>query len=314
MKAFAFDEFGGAGSLHDLPVPEPDGGQVRVRVAAAGINPFDNAVIQGYLKDRMQHRFPLVPGMDGSGTVDAVGADVTGLSVGDEVFGSIGKMVLGEGTLAEFVTMSAGTIASRPGSLEHTAAASIPTAGVTALITADALGIGDGQTVVAVGATGGVGSYFVQLAARRGAQVVAVCRGENAEYARRLGAADVIDYAAEDVVEAVRSRYPDGIDAIADMHGDKESLARLAEQVRPGGRVASAVGAADAEALAARGIEATNVMGLVTTGSLETLKSMVEAGEITIPEIRSLSLTDAGEALAAVATGHVRGKIVVTLV
>jgi NADPH:quinone reductase len=314
MKAFAFDEFGGADSLHDLPVPEPDGGQVRVRVAAAGINPFDNAVIQGYLKDRMQHRFPLVPGMDGSGTVDAVGADVTGLSVGDEVFGSIGKMVLGEGTLAEFVTMSAGTIASRPGSLEHTAAASIPTAGVTALITADALGIGDGQTVVAVGATGGVGSYFVQLAARRGAQVVAVCRGENAEYARRLGAADVIDYAAEDVVEVVRSRYPDGIDAIADMHGDKESLARLAEQVRPGGRVASAVGAADAEALAARAIEATNVMGLVTTGSLETLRSMVEAAEITIPEIRSFSLTDAGEALAAVATGHVRGKIVVTMV
>jgi NADPH:quinone reductase len=314
MKAFAFDEFGGAGSLHDLPVPEPDGGQVRVRVAAAGINPFDNAVIQGYLKDRMQHRFPLVPGMDGSGTVDAVGADVTGLSVGDEVFGSIGKMVLGEGTLAEFVTMSAGTIASRPGSLEHTAAASIPTAAVTALITADALGIGDGQTVVAVGATGGVGSYFVQLAARRGAQVVAVCRGENAEYARRLGAADVIDYAAEDVVEAVRSRYPDGIDATADMHGDKEGLARLAEQVRPGGRVASAVGAADAEALAARGIEATNVMGLVTRGSLETLKSMVEAAEITIPEIRSFSLTDAAEALAAVATGHVRGKIVVRMV
>jgi NADPH2:quinone reductase len=314
MMAFAIDEFGGAGSLRDLPMPEPDAGQVRIRVAAAGLNPFDNAVIQGFLKDQMKHRFPLVPGMDGSGTVDAVGADVSDWSAGDEVFGSVGKMVLGEGTLAEFVTMSAGTIARRPPSLGHTDAAAIPTAGVTALITADALGLGDGQIVVTVGATGGVGSYFVQLAARRGAQVVAVCRGENADYARRLGAAEVIDYAAEDVAEAVRSRYPDGIDAIADMHGDKEGLARLAEQVRSGGHVASAVGAADADALSARGIEATNVMGLVTTGSLQTLSSMVEASEIAIPEVRSFSLTDAGDALAAVATGHVRGKIVVTMV
>jgi NADPH:quinone reductase len=313
MKAFAIDEFGGPGSLRDLPVPEPNAGQVRIRVAVAGLNPFDNAVIQGYLKDQMEHRFPLVPGMDGSGTVDAVGADVSGWSAGDEVFGSVGKMVLGEGTLAEFATMSAGTVARKPPSLEHTAAAAIPTAGVTALITADALGIDDGQIVVAVGATGGVGSYFVQLAAGRGAQVVAVCRGENADYARRLGAAEVIDYAAEDVAEAVRSRYPNGIDAIADMHGDKAALARLAEQVRSGGRVASAVGAADAEALAARGIEATNVMGLVTTGSLLTLSGMVEAGKIAIPEVRSFSQTDAGEALAAVATGHVRGKIVVTM-
>lgn len=314
MKAFAIDELGRPGSLHDLPVPEPAEGQVRVRVAAAGLNPFDNAVIQGYLKDRMEHRFPLVPGVDGSGTVDAIGAGVSAWSVGDEVFGSVGKMYLGEGTLAEFVTMSAGTIARKPSTLEHVVAAAIPTAGVTALIMADALALPEGNTVVAVGATGGVGSYFVQLAARRGALAVAVCRGENADYARRLGAADVIDYTTGDIAEAVRSRYPGGIDAIADMHGDREDLARLAEQVRPGGSVASAVGAADAEALGGRGIEATNVMGLVTTELLETLSSMLEAGNIAAPEIRPFSLADAGDALAALATGHVRGKISVTVV
>ena len=91
MKAFAIEGFGQPGSLHDVPVPEPADGQVRVRVAAAGLNPFDNAVVQGYLKDRMEHRFPLVPGMDGSGTVDAVGSGVSDWSVGDEVFGSVGK-------------------------------------------------------------------------------------------------------------------------------------------------------------------------------------------------------------------------------
>jgi NADPH:quinone reductase-like Zn-dependent oxidoreductase len=282
-------------------------------MAAAGLNPFDNAVVQGYLRDRMEHRFPLVPGMDGSGTVDAIGSGVSAWSVGDDVFGSVGKGYLGEGTLAEFVTMSAGTIARKPSTLEHATAAAIPTAGVTALIMADALAIGEGQTVVAVGATGGVGSYFVQLAARRGARVVVVCGGENADYARRLGAADVVDYTSGDIAEAVRSKYPNGIDAIADMHGDKEGLARLAEQVRSGGHVASAVGAADAEAFGGRGIEATNVMGRVTTGSLEALLGMFEAGEIAAPEIRSFSLAQAGDAMAAVATHHVRGKIVVTV-
>jgi NADPH2:quinone reductase len=313
MKAFAFDEFGEPGSLHDVSVPEPAEGQVRVRVAAAGLNPFDNAVVQGYLKDRMEHRFPLVPGMDGSGTIDAVSSGVSGLSVGDEVFGSVGKRHLGEGTLAEFTTMSASTIARKPSILEHATAVAIPTAGVTALIMADALAFGEGQTVVAIGATGGVGSYLVQLAARRGARVVAVCHGENGDYARRLGAANVVDYTTGDIVEAVRSKYPDGIDAIADMHGDKEGLARLAEQVRSGGRVASAVGAVDAEALGGRGVEATNIMGRVTTESLEALSGMLAAGEIAAPEIRSFTLAEAGDALAAVATHHVRGKIVVTV-
>jgi NADPH2:quinone reductase len=312
MNAFAIDEFEQPGSLHDLPVPRPAEGEVSVRVAAAGLNPFDNAVIRGYLKDRMEHRFPLVPGADASGTIDAIGEVVEGWSIGDEMFGSVGKRYLGEGALAEFVTMSAGTVARTPSSLKPLAAAALPTAGVTALVMADALALADGHSVVVVGATGGVGSYFLQLAARRGARVVAVCSGENADYARRLGAADVIDYTAGDVVQAVRSRYPDRLDAVADMYGDREGLAGLAEQVRSGGHVASAVGAADAEALGSRGIEATNVMGLVTTASLETLVRMSDAGEITEPEIRSFPLPDAGEALAAVATGHVRGKVVVT--
>jgi NADPH2:quinone reductase len=313
MKAFAVGELGQPGSLHDLPVPEPAEAQVRIRVAAAGLNPFDDTVLRGYMRDRMEHRFPLVPCSDASGTVEALGEGVVGWAVGDEVFGSIGKMYLGEGTLAEFVTMSVGTLTRKPASVEHTAAAAIPVAGVTALTMADALELSGGQLVVAVGATGGVGSYFVQLASGRGARVVAVCSGENADYARRLGAADVIDYTSGDLVDEVRSRYPEGIEAIADMHGDRDSVARLAEQVRSGGHVASAVGAADAEALRGRAIEGTNVMGMVTTASLEALVAMLEEGAIATPDIHTFPLADAGQALAAVSTGHVRGKIVVTV-
>jgi NADPH:quinone reductase len=313
MKAFAIEQFGEPGSVRDLPVPEPAQGEVRVRVAAAGLNPFDNAVVQGYLKGRMEHRFPLVPGMDASGTVESLGADVEGLAVGDQVFGSVGKMYLGEGTLAEFTTMFAGTVARKPDSLDHGPAAAIPVAGVTAAMTADALELSEGQTVVAIGATGGVGSFFVQLAAQRGARVVAVNRGDNADYARRLGAVDVVDYTAGDVVEAVRSRYPEGIDAIADMVGDKEGLARLSELVHEGGRVASVVGAVDAEALGARGIEGTNVVGRVTAASLEALTDLLGRGAISTPEIRTFALADAGEALETIGTHHVRGKVVVVI-
>ncbi len=314
MKAFALDGFGEQGSVRDdLPVPDPQEGQLRLKVVAAGLNPFDVAVMQGYLKDAMEHRFPLVPGMDASGTVDAVGEGVEGYAVGDEVFGAVGKPFLGEGTLAEFVVVSGGTVTRKPSFFDHTVAAAIPTAGVTALNLADALELSEGQTVVAVGATGGVGSYFVQLAARRGARVVAVCSGANADYARGLGAIDEIDYSVGDVADEVRSRYPDGIDAVADMHGDAEQLAKLTEQVSSGGRVASIVGAADVDALGARGVEAANVQGRVSTASLEVLVGMLEAGELVAPEIRTYPLADADEALAAVGTSHVRGKLVVAV-
>jgi NADPH2:quinone reductase len=314
MKAFAIEEFGKPGSVQELAVPEPGEGQIRVKVAAAGVNPFDNAVIAGYLKDRMEHRFPLIPGADASGTVEALGEGVESWKVGDEVFGSVGKMYLGEGTVAEFATMSTGTVTRKPAFIDHALAAAIPVAGVTAQTLVDALQLSEGQVVVAVGASGGVGSYFIQLAAARGARVVAVCSADNADYVRALGAAEVIDYAAGDVADAVRASHPDGIDAVAAMHGDAQGIARLAEQVRSGGHVASAVGSADADELASRGIEGTNVMGMVTTASLELLAGMLERKEIASPEIRSFPLADAGKAFAEVATGHVRGKVVITMV
>ncbi|MFI5056449.1 MAG: NADP-dependent oxidoreductase [Actinomycetota bacterium] len=313
MKAYAIDTFGEQGSVRELPLPEPEEGRLRLRVAVAGLNPFDVAVLQGYLQGRMEHRFPLVPGMDAAGTVDALGDGVEGFAVGDRVLGSVGKPFLGAGTVAEFVNVSAGAVTHTPLSMDEDAAAALPTAGVTALVIADALELSDGQTVVAVGATGGVGGYFVQLAAQRGASVIAVCRGENADYARSLGAVNVIDYTAGDVVDAVRSGYPDGIDAVADMHGDAEQIAKLSALVPKGGHVASAVGAADVEELAGRGIEATNVNGLVTTARLETLLDLIAAGSVVAPEIQPHALADAAEALATVGSSHVRGKMVVRL-
>ena len=313
MKAYAFDEPDEAGSVRELPVPQPEDGQVRVRVAVAGLNPFDNAVVQGFLKDRMEHRFPLVPGMDASGTVDVVGAGVDAWQVGDDVFGSVGKMYLGEGTLAEFVTLSAGTVARKPESLEHAAAAAVPVAGVTALLMADAIALAEGRS--SSWSAPPVASAATSSRSPRGGALGSL---PYAAARTSITLADSVPPTRSITPRATWSKrferlFPDGIDAIADMHGDREGIARLAEQVRSGGHVASAVGAVDTEALAERGIGGTNVMGLVTTPSLETLATMLERGEIVAPRIRSFPLAEAVYAFAAVATGHVRGKIVVTV-
>ena len=309
MRAYAIDGFGETGSVRDLPEPEPSEGQVRVRVRAAGVNPIDAVIVAGYIKDMMEHRFPLVPGLDASGVIDAVDPGVEGWGVGDEVFGAVGKMYFGEGTFAERATMSAGTIARTPTEVDDELAAATPLAGVTALSLLDAIAPGEGETLVAVGASGGVGSFLVQLAAARGVRVIAVCSGANAELVRDLGAADVVDYTAGDVGQAVRERYPDGIDAIADMVGDRDELAPLIDQLRTNGRVASATGSAD-EALAERGIRTTNVNTTVTTARLDELAGLLVDGTVRRPPIETLQLDDAAEALTRVATKHVRGKLV----
>ena len=206
--------------------------------------------------------------------------------------------------------MSTATIARKPGSVGHPDAAAIPVAGGTALTMVDTVAVSEGDIVVALGASGGVGSYLVQLAAKRGAQVLAVCSAPNANYVRTLGAAEVIDYAVGDVVEAVRMLAPDGVDVVAEMHRGEDG-ARLAELVRSGGRFVSAVGGADEDALKARGVQAANIMGRVATEPMETLVGMLERGEIVSPEIRTYPLSDAADAFAQVGSGHTRGKIVV---
>jgi NADPH:quinone reductase-like Zn-dependent oxidoreductase len=310
MKAFAIDQFGEPGTIRDMEVPEPGPGEVRIRVAAAGANPVDNAILQGYMKDMMEHRFPLVPGIDAAGTIDALGEGVTRWKEGDSVFGSSGKPYFGGGTFAEYATLSEGTVAPVPASLEPSQVAAIPVAGVTALMVLDALEAGQGDVVLAIGAVGGVGSYFVQLAAGRGARVIAVCRSENGDYVRALGAEDVIDYTLEDVGEALASRYEQGVNAIADLIGNKEELSSAIAHSKIGARVASCVGAVDEAELAQRDLVGQNVSGVVTTERLEYLASERSSGRLQDPAIEALTLDDASEALDRLAGRHVRGKLV----
>src|SRR4029077_12506765 len=209
MRAYALDELGQPGSIREVPDPQPAAGQVRVRVAASALNPFDNAVVNGYMKDRMEHRFPLIPASDLAGTVDAVGPDVAGFAIGDHVFGIRGTMAIGEGTLAELATASIGTIAKRPAKVSEAEGAAMALAGVSALMTVDAADPKPKDVVVVVGASGGIGSYAVQLARLRGAHVIAVTSSANIDYVKGLGADEVIDRSAGDVLDAIKAKHPD---------------------------------------------------------------------------------------------------------
>jgi NADPH:quinone reductase len=271
MRAIAENEFGGPVTLMNLPIPEIGADEVLIRVRAAGVNPFDWKVADGVLKGKKEHRFPLILGFDAAGVVERVGADVTRLFEGDEVYGYLSKPVMEEGTYAEHVGAPVAIVARKPESVGFAEAAALPMPALTAMDLVDAVNLEEGETVLIVGATGGVGSYVVQLAARRGAHVIATARGANDAFVRELGATETIDHTSEDVVEAVRAAHPDGIEAIIDVVSDPEVLGRMAELVKACGSVASSIFAADVESLAQRSIEATNISMQPSAQRLEEL-------------------------------------------
>jgi NADPH2:quinone reductase len=313
VRAFALNEFGETGSIQDLPVPEPESGEVRVEVRAAGVNPSDVSIAMGAFKDFMEHRFPLIMGADLSGVVEAVGPGVTEFQTGEEVFGVPGRPFMGAGSFADKTVATVGTITTKPASLDHIQAAGFPIAGVTALQAVESAELKKGDVVLVVGASGGVGGFAVQLASLAGAHVIGVGREANAEYIRDLGAAETIDYTKDDVVDAVKAAHRDPIAAIIDAVSDPETLARLSDVVRMGGHVVSVKGAATGEQLSMRDLTLENIAGLATTERLGRLAGLVDEGKLKAPEIKTYPFEKTTDALQEVQTGHVRGKLVLTI-
>jgi NADPH:quinone reductase len=316
MKAYALTTADQPAALVDLPDPEVPAGGVLVRIRAASVNGVDVGQAAGYLVSMMPHDFPVIVGRDFAGVVEAVDAGRSDVAVGDEVLGFIPLMPpLHVGSWAELVPAGPDVpLARKPASLSFEVAAAIPLAGVAALDAIQAADVKAGDTVVVVGATGGVGSFVVQFAAHHGTTVVATAKaGDEDAHVRALGATETIDYAEGDVAAALRSRFPDGIDVVIDLvNRDAEAFAAISSQVRDGGRIATTMGAADVDALAARGVRATNVMATPTADKLTEVAEHVAEGSVRVEVQETFPLADAEAAIAAFAAGTV-GKLVLTV-
>jgi NADPH:quinone reductase-like Zn-dependent oxidoreductase len=296
----------------ELPDPQAPAGGLLIRTRAAGVNGFDLYHANGYLVHVIAHEFPSIAGRDFAGIVEAVGEGRTDVSVGDEVLGFVpASPPLHVGTYAELI--SAGPelpIVRKPAGLSFETAAAIPLAGATALDALDTIEAGPGAILLVVGATGGVGSIAVQLAAQRGAIVIATAKaGDEAEFVGSLGAAETIDYTAGDVVAAVRARYPDRIDALIDLVNRGDAFTAVSSLVRDGGRIATTMNAANLDAPAGRAIRATNVSGTPTRQKLADLAEQVAAGTLQIEIQQTFPLDEVAAAFSAFTAGT-RGKLV----
>lgn len=308
MRAFALTDFGATPKIIDIPVPEPAEGEVRVRVQAASVNGFDLSVANGFLKDMMEHRFPVVLGKDFAGTVDAVGAGVTDYQVGDRVFGVVAKPYLGDGSFAEYVTVPTSVgLARLPDSIDFVEGATLGVAAVAAIMVVDAAELKPDHRVLVVGATGGVGNQVVQLAAKAGARVLATARSdEERTLVRDLGAATTIDHTL-DVLSAVRREHVEGVDAVVHLAGDPSAVLAA---LRPGGRFVSTM-IMSPDQLLAPDATVVAIYANPDTATLDRAVGHHVDGTSRVHVQNTFSLTQAPDAFAMFAGGTL-GKLVIT--
>ncbi len=313
MKAFGLADESSPAAVLDIPAPEVGPGEVRVRVRASSVNGYDAFVASGMARGMMEHRYPVVVGKDFAGVVESVGEGVSRFAVGDEVAGICPpEPFVGRGAYAELVVVPAeGYIERKPASLDVEQAASVGLAALTGIVTVDTVEASSGDLVCIVGATGGVGAYAVQLAAGRGARVIATGLPEDEDWIRGLGAAEVVDYAG-DVPAAVRATHPEGVDAMIVAVALGEAFGPTVALVKDGGRVATVAGG-DVEPLASRGIRAASVFAQSDPGPFATVLRMAGDGSLSVPITRTYAFEELPEALGLVGKRRSRGKVAIAI-
>ena len=306
MKAITVAEEGAAPALQDTDETRaPGAGEVLVRVQASSVNQLDGGIVAGMLAGMVSHEYPITLGRDFAGVVEQVGEGVGSVAVGDEVFGEVPAAVAAvhDGAWTERIVVSEQVLAKKPAGVDTATAGAAPLAALTALAIVDALELSAGQTVLVVGATGGVGSLVVQLAKAAGATVVATALPEDEEFLRGLGVDDVLPREG-DLVSAVRERYPNGVNALVDAVTPYQPTPYDAILV-DGGRIASPTNAAG------EGPGRTNVMhaALLNPEGLGRVGQLLADGTIKVPIRQTIELAQAPEALGALGSGHTQGKI-----
>lgn len=304
MKAMTYAQYGGPEVLQqsECPAPKVSPGAVLIRVKAAGVNPVDWKIMSGGLDPLMDVGFPVTPGWDVAGVVEALGFDTPEFQVGDEVYSYGRRDTIQGGTYAELVALPAAIVAHKPKELSWEQAAALPLTGLTAQRTLDALGVTAGQTLLIHNGSGGVGRTAIQLAVLEGARVLATASPRNHDRLRELGA-EPLAYGAG-LVDSVRELAPGGVDAVADFVGGvlEDSLALLTD----GGRLASI---ADSTVLQHGG---QYIWVRPDSGELERLSLLIEDGSLVVDVDQTFPMQEAARAFEASMSGHGSGKIVLT--
>jgi NADPH:quinone reductase-like Zn-dependent oxidoreductase len=325
MRAIVHDEYGAPDvlRLEEVDRPQFEDGGVLVRVCAAGVNPPDIAGVTGVphvarLATGLRRPRTRVRGYDLAGVVEAVGRDVTGLQVGDEVFGDLGPQA---GAFAEVVAATPELLAPKPAGLTFEEAAAVPMSGLTALrALRDVAAVRPGQTVLITGAGGGIGTFAVQIAKAMGAEVTGVCSTSKLELVRSLGADHVVDYTRKDFADG-----PDRYDVVLD-NVLRHSLTRLVRVVNRDGTLIPNGGQFWKRWIGGAGVIVVKgpLLSLVVPQRVRSVRlsqkregllaltELLEAGRIKPVVGRTYPLTETPAALADFAEGHARGKLVIT--
>jgi NADPH:quinone reductase len=308
MNAVTLDSLEAQPALRDdLPAPTVSDNEVLVRVHASSVNPVDNAIAAGMLSGMAEHTFPVILGRDYAGVVEQVGANVTRYAPGDQVYGFVlhANPDVHDGSWAELIAVPEDSQgAHSPAGIDIATAAAAPLAGIAAITAVDALELSAGDTLLVVGATGGVGSLAVQLAARADATVIAPALPEDEAYLRDLGVTDTLPR-DDELVAHVRERYPDGVNALLDLVS--YTPGNYDATLKTDGRIASTAGAAG------EGAGRTNVMAIPSVENLQRLGALLADRSLRVPVQATYTLAQAPEALAAQAATHSQGKIAIQI-
>ena len=308
MRGIAIDRFGGPETLvlrEDLPRPPVGPDVVLVRTVAAGVNPVDWHVRKGHLADAYPHHFPLVPGWDVAGVVEAVGPGVHRFATGDEVYGYVRRDDVQFGTYAEFVPAPDRTLAHKPRTLSWVEVAGLPLAGLTAYqALTEGLRVGRLDRVLIHGAGGGVGTFAVQIAKALGATVVGTASPAGHDYLRSLGADEVVDYTAGPVSAQLQEK----VDAVLDLVGG-DALLDAANQLRTASP--NIVSVVDADTV--RKLGGTYLWVRPDTAHLAALADLADSGALRVPVAETYPLAEAADAHRRSEEGRTRGKIVLTV-
>jgi alcohol dehydrogenase len=292
--------------IRQISTPNLSAGKVLVEVKAAGINPIDWKIREGYMQQMIHLQFPSTLGLDFSGVIKQVGEDVSSdFSQGDEVYGQAGVPSGGSGTFSEMSLASATSIAHKPKTLGHIEAAALPLVGVSAWQAL--MGLSNGQKILIHGGAGGIGSIAIQLAKNLGAHVATTVSSDDKQFVQKLGADEVIDYKTQTFEDIVHD-----YDAVFDTVGG-DTYTRSFKVLRKGGIIVSMLEQQSSELMEQFGVKAVSQFTQVNREPLSKLAEWVDQNKVKLNIEKTYSLDEAGRALDYLRDIHPRGKIVLTI-